>query len=77
MSSYGWPIGFLSGLVGLERGGETVTQCDLLAADPYDPLRRAPGLTLDKVDTAAAETECRPSTSATPTMGAPPISSRA
>jgi hypothetical protein len=59
MSTYGWPIGFLAGLVGLERGGETVTKCDLLAADPYDPLRRAPGLTLDRVDTAAAETECK------------------
>ena len=59
MSSYGWPIGFLSGLVYLERGGGSVTKCDLLAADPYDPLRRAPGLTLDKVDTAAAEKECR------------------
>jgi len=59
MSSYGWPIGFLTGLVGLERGGEEVTKCDLLAADPYDPLRRAPGLTLDRVDVAAAEEECR------------------
>ncbi len=59
MSSYGWPLGFLSGLVNLERGGVSVTKCDLLAADPYDPLRRAPGLTLDKVDTAAAEKECR------------------
>jgi Novel STAND NTPase 1 len=59
MSSYGWPIGFLSGMVNLERGVSGVTKCDLLAADPYDPLKRAPGLTLDKVDTAAAETECR------------------
>ncbi len=59
MSSYGWPIGFLSGLVNLERGVSSVTRCDLLAADPYDPLRRGPGLTLDKVDAAAAETECR------------------
>ncbi len=52
-------MGFLSGLVNLERGGVSPTKCDLLAADPYDPLRRAPGLTLDKVDTAAAEKECR------------------
>jgi Novel STAND NTPase 1 len=59
MSTYGWPIGFLAGLVGLERGGQSATKCDLLAADPYDPLRRAPGLTLDKVDAAAAEEECR------------------
>jgi hypothetical protein len=59
MSSYGWPLGFLSGLVNVERGGDPVTRCDLIAADPYDPLRRAPGLTLDRVDTATAEQECR------------------
>lgn len=56
MSSYGWAIGFLSGLVNVESGAGTVTQCDVAAADRYDPLRRAPGV--DTVD-AEAESLCR------------------
>ena len=59
MSSYGWPLGFLSGQVHVEAGQEPVTECDLLAADPYDPLKRAPGLVLDRVNVPKAETACR------------------
>jgi hypothetical protein len=62
MSSYGWPIGFLSGLVNIESGAEIVSQCDLLASDPYDPRRRAPGLLLQEIDAVAAETACREET---------------
>ena len=57
MSSYGWAIGFASGLVNVETGGATVTQCDLLAADLYDPLRRAPGVV--DVQAEEAESVCR------------------
>jgi len=59
MSSYGWPIGFLTGLLNIESGRGFVRECDLLAADPYDPLRRAPGVALDHVDMAKAEPACR------------------
>ncbi len=58
MSSYGWALGFLGGLVRLEQGGINATECDTLAADPYDPQRRAAGLTLDKVNKADAEKAC-------------------
>jgi hypothetical protein len=58
MSTYGWALGFLGGLVNVETGGGTVTQCDLLAADPYDAGRRAPGLALDQIDLARAESAC-------------------
>lgn len=57
MSSYGWAIGFMSGLVNVESGAQQVTQCDLLAADPYDPLRRAPGVT--EITVEEAEPACR------------------
>jgi hypothetical protein len=66
MSSYGWPIGFLSGLVHVEAGAEPVTECDLLSADPFDPLRRAPGMVLDTVDAAKAETTCRTQSESNP-----------
>ncbi len=59
MSSYGIPIGFLSGLVNVENGGAAVSECDLLAADPYDPLRRAPGVFFANIETARAEPACR------------------
>jgi hypothetical protein len=58
MSSYGQPIGFLGGLVNVENGSGPVTDCDLRAADPYDPLRRAPGVFSYDLDGAAAETAC-------------------
>ena len=58
MSTYGWPLGFLGGLVNVEGGEDSPTPCDLTAADPYDPKRRAPGVFLDQIDLSAAETEC-------------------
>ncbi len=62
MSSYAWPIGFLSGLLNVEHGGQEVTQCDVLAADPYDPKRRAFGILLSDVDATKAELVCRAET---------------
>lgn len=59
MSSYGFSIGFLSGLVNVESGGEPITDCDVRAADPYDPRRRAHGVLTDGLDTAEAEASCR------------------
>jgi hypothetical protein len=56
MSSYGQAIGFLSGLLNVESGAGPITQCDVAAADPYDPLRRAPGLETVSAD---AESLCR------------------
>jgi hypothetical protein len=64
MSSYGWPIGFVAGLVNVEAGAQTVTQCDLLAADAYDPLRRAPGVA--EVTGTEAEAACRTESDANP-----------
>jgi hypothetical protein len=66
MNTYGWALGFLGGLVNVESGNAVATQCDLLAADPYDPRRRAPGLGLDQVDLARAEAACREAREANP-----------
>ena len=49
-----------------ETGNPIATQCDLLAADPYDAKRRAPGLGLYQVDLARAEAVCREASEANP-----------
>jgi hypothetical protein len=66
MSSYGIAIGFLSGLVNVETGGQQVTDCDLKAADPYDPRRRAPGVWLSDIAAAEAEQACKDATAGRP-----------
>ena len=66
MLSYGFPTGFLSGLVHLENANSVVTRCDVLASDPYDAGRRAPGRLVADV-ASEAEAACSAAHQADPT----------
>ncbi len=59
MTAYGYAIGFLSGLVNVESGKDPVTDCDVRAADPYDPRRHAHGVLSENIAAADAEASCR------------------